>query len=36
MWFGHDDATRNYETEFRSIRFYSKELTAAQVQANTM
>jgi len=34
MWFGHDEATRNHATEYRAIRFYSKELTADQVKAN--
>ncbi len=34
LWFGHDHETRNYEAEFLSMRFYSVELTAAQVEAN--
>ncbi len=34
FWFGHDQTSRNYEAEFLSMRFYSKELTADQVSAN--
>jgi LPXTG-motif cell wall-anchored protein len=34
FFFGHDGAERCYATEFRAIRIYSKELTAAQVKAN--
>lgn len=34
FFFGHDDTYRNHATEYRAIRFYSKELTASEVAAN--
>jgi LPXTG-motif cell wall-anchored protein len=34
FYFGHNDALKNHVSEYRAMRFYSKELTAAQVKAN--
>jgi hypothetical protein len=34
LFLGHPDSTRNYDTTFRSLRFYSRELTAAEVLQN--
>ena len=36
LFFGHDSSTRNYETTFRSLRFYNRALTAEEVRANAM
>lgn len=34
MFFGHKDATRNFSADYECLRFYNKELTAAQVSQN--
>ena len=34
FYFGHNDASKNHLSEYRAMRFYDKELTAAQVKAN--
>lgn len=34
LFLGHPDVSRNYETTFRSIRFYDRALTAAEVMQN--
>lgn len=34
MFFGHDDASRNFTAVFKAMRFYSKALSADEVKAN--
>ncbi len=34
LFLGHPDVSRNYETTFRSVRFYDRALTAAEVLQN--
>lgn len=34
LFLGHDESSRNYDTTFRSVRFYNRELTAQEVAAN--
>lgn len=36
LFLGHNEDTRNYETTFRSLRFYNRELTAEEVAANAV
>lgn len=35
MFFGHPDATRSHKTEFKSMRFYNRALTAEEVKNNS-
>lgn len=34
MFFGHDEASRNYTAEFEAMRFYSRALSASEIAAN--
>lgn len=34
LFLGHPDATRNYDTTFRAVRFYNRELSAEEVLLN--
>lgn len=34
LFFGHSDASRNYDTTFRAIRFYNRALTAEEIMKN--
>ena len=34
LFFGHPDASRNYETTFRALRFYDRALTANEILQN--
>ncbi len=34
LFFGHDQDTRNFETTYRSIRFYNRDLSPAEVKRN--
>ncbi|MCQ2425717.1 MAG: hypothetical protein MJ070_06190 [Lachnospiraceae bacterium] len=34
LFFGHSDPSRNYETTFRSLRFYDRALTADEILLN--
>lgn len=34
LFFGHDDETKAHEAEYRSMRFYNRELTAAEIKNN--
>ena len=36
MFFGHDQDTRNYDITYRSIRFYNRDLSAAEVKRNAV
>lgn len=34
FFLGHNESSRNYDTTFRALRFYDRDLTAAEVAAN--
>lgn len=34
MFFGHDDASKNFNADYKAMRFYDKALTAEQIKAN--
>lgn len=34
LFFGHPDASRNYDTTFRAMRFYNRALTAEEIMKN--
>lgn len=34
MFFGHDESSRNFNAEYKAMRFYSRELTAEEIKAN--
>ncbi len=34
MYFGHDADTKNFSADYKAMRFYDRELTAAEISAN--